>query len=484
MASVIVAMKGTKYFKTGAKGVKTVQSAGKTISDNQKYFTVGQKALSLFGFGGSSPEQIIMDKLDQMHKDMKQGFVEVHEHLDEMMLSSYLIDHTTEINGFYTEINSICKNFADGPERDGLLTQLLEKSTGHTIIEDPIALDMSAIKQILLGEAHWTISDPAMPYTTLIADKEYRLVGDDRYQYMNGAIMYYSSMLEALYNGLFVINFTEAFFNQSGAGSTPSANVLLKNTEYVIPVEEASPFPTYQPYFEMRLFGVRPPNDTSNTNWLMFTSGECLIYDFKAQSVKTGPHRIGQPDPPGSLNGFQKLPSNLFYPDSVYDQRSKAGVGKYDEHYFFFKGDQHVDYLWDNQTNRTFTTPQEFLGLDGVVASMQNPHASDVYLISNIKKRPMKSFKMDRSWYDDANPSYQSWNGADQHFETKVDGGGGHPDGRKKFIVFMGKKSMTLTEVSGPHWDVSDVQNVWELLPGLAGDSSCWHIEEMMDRET
>ena len=484
MAS-LAALKATKAFKTGAKSVKAVNKAGETLGTCQTYFTFGSSILSLFGIPSGPTLDDVLVKLDQMHTDMLAGFASIENRLDELQLSNSINELTNDIDFYYTRIQEICKDYSDPDARDFQLRQLLIKTYPNLTVINDVMQCVYDVKEIMLGEKSWTIGDIFKSVGDIIAEAEVEKAGDERFGYMSSAVQYYSYNLVYLYEGLFVVNFIEAYFDQSDATEdTPSPNVV-RVLERINAVEDQSPLTTYQPYFEMRIFCARPPSGRSgDKEWVLFSSGEYMIYDLGTHAVNDGPYRLSSTlNPPPA--GFRAIPPEFYYADGVYNHRTNPKLNKYDDYYYFIKGKEYTCLFWDSSTiKRSGTIDPKLPPKDGPVkivdadvgAAMQNPGNNKCYFFKNEGSTIFYSYITDRNWYDVSTPTYSrkpAW-------EPLVDGGGGLPDERDKMVTFGGRYACKLYETSD-RWYASQRMKVWEFLPAIA--EKFWHIREMMDRD-
>jgi len=477
--ATFAALKATKAFKTGSKAVKSVNKAGETIENCQTYFQYGQSILSLFGIGGGPTNEDVLNKLDQMHTDMLAGFKSIENRLDELQLANTINLETETIDFYYTRINEINEDYPDPDARDYQLRQLLLKGTDITVLSD-IMQCIYTVKRVMLGEQMWTISIPEKSIGAIIADAEVEKAGEDRFQYMSAAVQYYSYNLVYLYEGLFVVNFIEAYFDQSSATQNTQSPNIVQCLDRINQVEDESPLPTYQPYFEMRIHCARPPESYSgNTKWVLFSSGEYMIYDLGTHTITEGPYRLSSTvNPPPA--GFRAIPPEYYYADAVYNHRTKPGLTKYDDYYYFFKGKNYTCLFWDNSSiKRSGTIPSELSCKRGVFAAMCNPHNNKCYLFYNERTTIYYHITCtDRNWYEVSSPSWQGYKTED----GPVDGGGGLPNESEKMVTFCGRNAYRCVRYDHTR-SFSDEYSckVWEYLPAIA--EKVWHIKQMMDRD-
>lgn len=477
--ATFAALKATKAFKTGSKAVKSVNKAGETIGTCQTYFQFGQSILSLFGIGGGPTNEDVLQKLDEMHTDMLAGFKSIENRLDELQLANTITEQTETIDFYYTRINEINEDYPDPDARDYQLRQLLLKGTDITVLSD-IMQCIYTVKKVMLGEQIWTISIPEKSIGDIIADAEVEKAGEDRFQYMSAAVQYYSYNLVYLYEGLFVVNFIEAYFDQSSATQNTQSPNIVQCLDRINQVEDESPLPTYQPYFEMRIHCARPPQRYSgNTKWVLFSSGEYMIYDLGTHTITEGPYRLSSTvNPPPA--GFSAIPPEYYYADAVYNHRTNPKRKEYDDYYYFFKGTNYTCLFWDKSNiKRSGTIPRNFpCYSSGVVAAMCNPHNNKCYLFYNGFTDYFSSVCTDRDWYEVSSPSFESYSTR----EGPVDGGGGLPNELEKMVTFCGHNAYRCVRYDNVRdWLDEYSCKVWEYLPGIA--EKVWHIKQMMDRD-
>ena len=485
------ALKATKTMSTSARAVKNVNKAGETLGTCQTYFTLGQSILGLFGIPSGPTLDDVLQQLEVMHADMLAGFKSIDDRLDELQLASSLTELLMNLDFHYIRIQEICKEFHDQPEkRNHHLRELLIKTGNLTKVNDIMQCIYDA-RNIMLGDAPWTISIPEKSIGAIMAGADADKCGNERYEYLSAAVTYYSYNLVYLYEGLFVVNFIEAYFHRSEITPTvPSANVEL-SLQRINDCENDSPLNAYKPYFERRIVCARPPAGYSgNKQWMLFSFGEYLCYNLGTNEVDEGPYRLGSTvsPPPAAWN---VIPPEYYDADAVYHHRSKSpgGIKLYDDYYFYFKGPNYTCVFWtESRIYKSGTINSPFPCSDGLSAAMQNNDTEMCYLFHNGTSGSERGLvictKTSRNWFQNIGETYKKM--YENVSGLLHEGGGGLPDQLEKMCAFSGSNAIIMTEEDDPKvsgktfWRHESSQNVWDFLPGIA--DKVWYIRELMDR--
>lgn len=482
--TTISSMRATKPFKTGSAAITKVNEMGEKIDKYEPYITKGKQVLDVFGIGQdpATRDDAIMAELEQLHLDIETGFKDIENRIDELQLSNALSSMFTDIDFKYTRINELCNKYhSDRTTLDTELKQLLTSSLGVTIIEEMMMYIYQAT-DVMLGDAVWSVSVPSKSIGDIIHQTEVEKAGNERFEYLSAAVQYYSLCLASLYEGLFVVNFIQAYFDPNPAADAVS-DYVTRASAYVDNAETRSPLTGYQYYFEMKMYVTRCPNTMNNNDhWFLMTCGEYLIYNLANDTIRDGPYRLGSTLGFAPPAGFRNIPAEFHYPHAVYSERTNPKRKVYDDYYYFFKGGKVLKLFWDgDKVIGTYDIRSHHPWVDGVAAAYQNPHNGETTLYKHLNTPSgldVCGYKMSsRSWYDDYSPSYTAV--ILNKIDLVVEGGGVWPRDPTDMLTFSGRKWLKFSK-SGAYITEGSLTS---LFPGLTGSGSPWHIDELMDRD-